>query len=80
MARRVLIATAMVGNARMVIADEPTPGLHPAALEETLGHFRDLADEGRGVMLIHPRHRNRSQIRQAHRHLLCRNHLGNRNS
>ncbi|MFM1650768.1 ABC transporter ATP-binding protein [Brevibacillus sp. B_LB10_24] len=52
MARRVLVSTALVSGARLVIADEPTPGLDEAAVEETLGYFRELAEEGRGVMLI----------------------------
>ncbi|MBX3013749.1 MAG: ABC transporter ATP-binding protein [Caldilineaceae bacterium] len=52
MARRVLTATAAVGNAKLLIADEPTPGLHPDAVAETLSHLRQLADEGRGVILI----------------------------
>ncbi|KKX57169.1 peptide ABC transporter ATP-binding protein [Brevibacillus borstelensis cifa_chp40] len=52
MARRVLVATALVSSARLVIADEPTPGLDDAAVRETLGCFRELADQGRGVLLI----------------------------
>ena len=52
MARRVLVSTAVLGNAKLIIADEPTPGLHPAVAEETIRHLRDLADEGRAVMLI----------------------------
>ena len=52
MARRVLVAGAAVSRARLVIADEPTPGLHPAAARETLAHLRELADEGCAVMLI----------------------------
>ncbi len=52
MARRVLTASAAVGNASLLIADEPTPGLHPDAVTETLNHLRELADEGRGVILI----------------------------
>jgi peptide/nickel transport system ATP-binding protein len=52
MARRVLIATATVSGALLVIADEPTPGLDEKVIKETLSHFRQLADEGRGVMLI----------------------------
>ncbi len=52
MARRVLTATAAVGQATLLIADEPTPGLHPDAVTETLNHLRELADEGRGVILI----------------------------
>lgn len=52
MLRRVLVSTAVVGDARLVIADEPTPGLHPEVLEETILHFKELADEGRAVLLI----------------------------
>ena len=52
MARRVLVSTAVIGDARLIIADEPTPGLHPAIAEETIKHLRELADEGRAVMLI----------------------------
>ncbi len=52
MARRVLVSGAMVSDARLIIADEPTPGLHPEIVEEALTHLRQLADEGRAVMLI----------------------------
>ncbi|HWP95664.1 MAG TPA: ABC transporter ATP-binding protein [Syntrophomonadaceae bacterium] len=52
MARRILVATALLSEARLIIADEPTPGLDPAVLGETLSHFRELADQGRAVMLI----------------------------
>ncbi len=52
MARRVLVAAATVGSARLIIADEPTPGLDLESVRETLGHMRELADSGRSVMLI----------------------------
>ena len=52
MARRVLVSTAVVTQAQLVIADEPTPGLHPDVVAETLNHLRELAQEGRGVILI----------------------------
>ncbi|MBT9154902.1 MAG: putative ABC transporter ATP-binding protein [Firmicutes bacterium] len=52
MARRVLISIAAATNARLVIADEPTPGLHPTVVKETLAHLRELADEGDAVLLI----------------------------
>jgi len=52
MARRVLTATATIGQADLIIADEPTPGLHPEGVRETLNHLRELADEGKGVILI----------------------------
>lgn len=52
MARRVLVASATVGGARLIVADEPTPGLDEAAVREALGHLREMADEGRAVILI----------------------------
>ncbi len=52
MARRVLVSTAVVTQAQLVIADEPTPGLHPDVVKETLSHLQELAREGRGVILI----------------------------
>ena len=36
----------------LVIADEPTPGLDVRAAGRILGHFRELADAGAGVLLI----------------------------
>ncbi len=52
MARRVLVSTAVMTQAHLVIADEPTPGLHPDVVTETLNHLRELARAGRGVILI----------------------------
>lgn len=52
MARRILIATAAMEHPKLVIADEPTPGLHMDVAKRVLGHFRELADEGAGVLLI----------------------------
>lgn len=52
MARRVLISTAVMEQPRLVIADEPTPGLHIEAAKRVLSHFREIADEGAGVLLI----------------------------
>ena len=52
MARRVLVSTAVVTNAQFVIADEPTPRAASRCCYETLSHLRELALEGRGVILI----------------------------
>lgn len=52
MIRRVLISTAISGGAQLIIADEPTPGLHPDALKKVLKHLRELADEGRSILFI----------------------------
>lgn len=52
MNRRVLVSTAMMGNPKLVIADEPTPGLHMKMVRRVMGHFRELADRGAGILLI----------------------------
>ena len=52
MARRVLIASAVAEQPRLIIADEPTPGLDARAAARILGHFKELAEEGAGVLLI----------------------------
>jgi len=52
MARKVLFSTAVLTGARLIIADEPTPGLDRRSLDETLAHLTELASEGRGVLLI----------------------------
>lgn len=52
MTRRILIATAVQEHPRLVIADEPTPGLHLEAAKRVLSHFREIANEGAGVLLI----------------------------
>ena len=52
MARRVLISGAMMRPAKLIIADEPTPGLQKELAMETLKNFRELADSGCAVLLI----------------------------
>ena len=52
MARRALIAAAVAERPKLIIADEPTPGLDARAAGRILGHFRELAEEGAGVLLI----------------------------
>lgn len=52
MARRVMTAIATAGDARLIVADEPTPGLHPTVVSEALGSLRALADGGAGVILV----------------------------
>lgn len=52
MNRRVLISTAMIENPKLVIADEPTPGLDLKVAKRAMEHFRELADMGAGVLVI----------------------------
>ena len=52
MARKVLLATALAYDAKVIIADEPTPGLDDTSLDEVLKDFRALADEGRAILMI----------------------------
>ncbi|SNS17412.1 peptide/nickel transport system ATP-binding protein [Anaerovirgula multivorans] len=52
MARRVLVSTAVVSGAELIIADEPTPGLDAEVVKEALNCFRELADKGVAIMLI----------------------------
>ena len=52
MTRLVLISTAVMEKPELVIADEPTPGLHISAAKRVLSHFREIADGGAGVLLI----------------------------
>ncbi|WP_081243163.1 ABC transporter ATP-binding protein [Sporosarcina sp. P33] len=52
MARRVLAATAMISGAELIVADEPTPGLDPKALQETVAQLKQLADGGKSMVFI----------------------------
>ena len=52
MTRRVLISTAVVADAKLILADEPTPGLSQDIAEETMRNFREMADEGKGILMI----------------------------
>lgn len=52
MTRRIMISTALMGNPKLVIADEPTPGLHISVAKRAMEHFRELADRGAGVLVI----------------------------
>ncbi|MEE1135070.1 MAG: ABC transporter ATP-binding protein [Methanobrevibacter sp.] len=52
MARKVLLSTALVGNPKLLIADEPTPGLDSKSVNETIEDIRNLKENGKGVLLI----------------------------
>ena len=47
-----LVSTALITEAELIIADEPTPGMSLEQALEALRMFRELADEGRAVILI----------------------------
>ena len=44
MNRRILISTAVMEHPKLVIADEPTPGLDLKVAKRAMAHFRELAD------------------------------------
>lgn len=52
MARRVLLCCALMDDPRIIVADEPTPGLDLDLAVRALADFRDFADAGGGVLLI----------------------------
>lgn len=52
MARRVLLTAALMDDPRLIIADEPTPGLDLELAKKAMADFRAFADEGNGVLLI----------------------------
>ena len=52
MARRVLVSTALISDAELIIADEPTPGMSLDQALEALQMFREMANEGKAVILI----------------------------
>lgn len=52
MARRVLVSSALVTDAELIIADEPTPGMSLNEALEALKMLREIADRGKSVILI----------------------------
>ncbi|WP_159500063.1 ABC transporter ATP-binding protein [Microbacterium sp. 18062] len=52
MRQRVLIASALVGGARLIVADEPTTALDATVAARILGLLGGLRDEGRALLLI----------------------------
>lgn len=52
MARRVLLACALMDHPQVIVADEPTPGLDLDLAVAALEDFRAFADNGGGVLLI----------------------------
>lgn len=52
MARKVLLSTALIGDPKLLIADEPTPGLDRQSVRETIDDIKNLRENGKGVLLI----------------------------
>ena len=52
MARRVLLMCALMGEPKLIVADEPTPGLDMDLAVHALDDLRAFADDGGGVLLI----------------------------
>ncbi len=52
MARKVLLSTALIGDPKLLIADEPTPGLDRQSVRETIEDIKNLRENNKGVLLI----------------------------
>lgn len=52
MARRVLISGGVMNGGKLIVADEPTPGLQEELARETMENFQELAETGCGVLVI----------------------------
>lgn len=52
MAKKILLLTAVLSGAQVIIADEPTSGIDEEALEKILKHLKGLAEEGKSIILI----------------------------
>lgn len=52
MARRVLVASALIDDPWLIVADEPTPGLDMELAVRALGDLRAFADAGGAALLI----------------------------
>lgn len=52
MLRRILFATCIREQTELIIADEPTPGIHQSALDIVLQQLREFANNGIAVMFI----------------------------
>ena len=52
LAMRVVNASTILSKADLIIADEPTPGLSLDLAIEVLNHFRNMANDGKGILLI----------------------------
>jgi ABC-2 type transport system ATP-binding protein len=51
MRQRLALATALLGDPQILVADEPTNGLDPQGVHWVRGFLRHLADEGRTVLV-----------------------------
>ena len=52
MARRVLVYSGIMNDKEIIIADEPTPGLNNELAKEILNVLRNMANDGKSVLLI----------------------------
>lgn len=52
MARRVLMAAALMQEPKLIVADEPTPGLEMMTARHVIWHLKEMANDGAAVLLI----------------------------
>ncbi len=52
MNRRILLSTALMERPKLIVADEPTPGMDLEQAKRAMADFRAFASQGNGVLLI----------------------------
>ncbi|OEF97184.1 peptide ABC transporter ATP-binding protein [Desulfuribacillus alkaliarsenatis] len=52
MARRAIVSAAIAGNPKLLVADEPTPGLDEEGVKEALSFFKKLSNQGHSIIMI----------------------------
>ncbi len=52
MMRRVLVSDAILSDSKLIIADEPTPGMDEASSQKIIGYFKSLKERNKSALLI----------------------------
>ncbi len=52
MVRRVLMAASLMKDPKLIVADEPTPGLETMTARHVLRHLKEMSQDGASVLLI----------------------------
>lgn len=52
MMRRALVADTILADPKLIIADEPTPGMDEKSIDTIIRYFRSIKDKGKSAMVI----------------------------